>query len=337
MGQRNIITDQSPFSDLPVGNKGRIRRLDILILIFEILTWATAIFITGFFIIFNPFKLQESFPYILFGMMLASSFWYLQIRTLYIKLHKEKAQAEKSYDGFRARQLELDKKEKEFIIMTSHQLNTPLSVVRNASSELNRIAGKSKKCNEKEKRYITMINSSSKKMVEYLGDLIEFIKSDKTVLKLNCQPVDVKELVDRAGQRIGDALAKNKKLLKVQIDPEIEKIFCDSNRALTALVNILDNAIFYSNEKSEIVLTIKPVNNYAEFSIRNSGDGILAEDSQHIFQRFYRSTNSKKANPFGTGLGLSITRDIIVQQGGTIWFESTPKEFTAFYFTLPKV
>lgn len=338
---KEIARSHKHFSDLPIIEKGKARRLDIITLVFEILTWVVAIFTIFFVIIFNPSELKWALPYIIFGMFLASAFWYLKIRTLYMKLNFEKLINEAQFQKIRDRQILLDKKEKEFIAMTSHQLNTPLSVIRNASSEMVRESREKSAISgarlEKFKSRFRTVNKCSKIMVTYLNDLISLIRSNNDVMKLNLEPVEARQIIEDSIPK-DQVRLKNKKInLKIVINPKIHKVVCDQDRVTMALNNIVNNAIIYSYDNSTIKIKVTESGNYAQFAIENSGDGILADEQSHIFTRFFRTTRGKIINEFGTGLGLSIARDIILQQGGTIWFESTPKEITTFYFTLPKV
>lgn len=336
-----IIASHKHFSDLPIIDKGKARKLDVITLILEILTWVVAIFTVFFMIIFNPSELQWALPYIVFGMFLASAFWYLRIRTLYMKLNFEKLSSEVQFQKIRERQILLDKKEKEFIAMTSHQLNTPLSVIRNASSELVRESrGKSKFSDKLTEKFINRfqtINECSKTMVTYLNDLISLIRSDNAIMELNLRPIEARLIIEESIPKNLDELKDKKIEIKITIDPHIEKVICDQDRVITALTNIIDNAIIYSYKDSAIKINVAESGNYAQFSVQNIGEGISLNEQPHIFSRFYRTTHAKIKNEFGTGLGLSIARDIILQQGGTIWFESIPKKTTTFYFTLPKV
>lgn len=336
-----IVLKHKHFSDLPILEKGKARRLDIITLFFEILTWIVAIFTIFFMIIFNPTELTWAMPYIIFGMFLASAFWYLRIRTLYMKLNFEKLTSEVQFQKIRERQILLDKKEKEFIAMTSHQLNTPLSVIRNASAELVRESHDKTKFSEKlTEKFISRfqtINECSKTMVTYLNDLISLIRSDKAIMELNLRPIEARLIIEDSIPKNQEEI-KNKKIeIKINIDPQIDKVICDQDRVITALTNLINNAILYSYSDSEVKINVIPTGNYAQFSIQNTGEGISLNEQPHIFSRFYRTTHAKIENEFGTGLGLSIARDIILQQGGTIWFESEPKKTTTFYFTLPKV
>lgn len=337
MKSNSLPKTHKHFSDLPINQAGFVSRTDIVTFILEIVTWSLAIFVIGFLLIFRPDDIRDSFPYILLGMFLASVFWYLHIRTLYRQLHKEKLLNENHFAEIRKRQVDLDKKEKEFIAMTSHQLNTPLSVIRNASSELIRIIGKNQKLTEKEKRYIFTINSSSKRMVTYLNDLLSLIRSDTSILELNLKPVSVRAVIAKITEELESKASDKGMSFKVIIGAKVNEIVCDLDRINTALINLIENGITYGQDNTPIEIKIINSGNYIQFSIKNQGVGIPKSEQLHIFQKFFRASSGKVVNKFGTGLGLSITRDIIVQQGGTIWFESTPKKETTFYFTLPKV
>lgn len=337
MKKQELKSVNQNFSDLPVNLSGRTSKKHLWTFILELITWIAIIITVGIIIIFNPLELDKALPYLISGMLLASSFWYLEIRALYINLNKEKLQREKEFQEIQKKQVELDKREKEFIAITSHELNTPLSMVRNASSELIRYYSQSKKVDSKVQKLAESINESSKKMVKHLNDLMSVIRSDQSILKIEDRSCPIKELVEKSLEVVKDSAAKKKINIKFIPSEKISNIVCDPERVTAALTNIIDNAINYSNEDSDVTIKVKESGNYAQFSVENYGFGINKEDSTNVFQRFYRSTKAKSLNPYGTGLGLSIARDVIIQQGGTLWFESTPEKVTTFYLTLPKV
>ncbi len=112
----------------------------------------------------------------------------------------------------------------------------------------------------------------------------------------------------------------------------------DRSRVVQILANLLSNAVKYSPAESSIEIDVNPYKEASEFlriNVRNHGSGIPSEDSDKLFQKFYRIDNSSTRTTAGTGLGLAITKALVELHDGEIWVESETGEGSVFSFTLP--
>lgn len=110
----------------------------------------------------------------------------------------------------------------------------------------------------------------------------------------------------------------------------------DKELLKTAIINILGNAVKYSAEESEITFSLMEQSNLVIFDIIDNGYGISEEDLPHIFDRFFRSTETHIVEQTGSGLGLAMTSEIIHLHGGEIKVQSEPGKGTQFTISIPR-
>ena len=126
------------------------------------------------------------------------------------------------------------------------------------------------------------------------------------------------------------------KKMEIQVDEgDSFQCHCDEKWTREALVNILDNAVKYSSEKSCITIRIFRMHSYGLIEIEDEGIGIKPEEYHKIFGRFYRGKGKEVESQEGAGVGLYLTRKIIEEQGGTVSVKASPKGGSIFRVTLP--
>ena len=116
------------------------------------------------------------------------------------------------------------------------------------------------------------------------------------------------------------------------MEPEIPEIVADAEKTAWVLINFLTNAIRYSMEDSDIVVSLKKDDKGALFSVRDFGKGIDSRYKKKIFERYFQIPGSLKS---GSGLGLAISKEFIETQGGTIGVDSQPGMGSTFFFIIP--
>jgi two-component system phosphate regulon sensor histidine kinase PhoR len=116
---------------------------------------------------------------------------------------------------------------------------------------------------------------------------------------------------------------------------DLHQVNADSNRIQQVLVNLLHNAIKFTNPGGSVTVTAMEDEDFVIFSVTDTGLGITEDDQLRIFERFYKTDRSRASS--GTGLGLSIARHLIDGHGGRIWVKSIIGSGSSFFFTLPKI
>ncbi len=123
-------------------------------------------------------------------------------------------------------------------------------------------------------------------------------------------------------------------ILNTDIEPDLPEIYADSGQIKQVLINLLENAIAYSEKGSPVSIGVKHTGNYIEVQVADRGSGIPQKDMKRIFEKFYRGSLNRK-RPGGIGLGLSICNAIITEHEGQIWAESEASRGSTFHFRLP--
>lgn len=225
--------------------------------------------------------------------------------------------------------------EHDFVSMTSHQLFTPLSIIRGHISMV--LSGDLGKINDKQKNFLDQSLLSTKRMVHLVTELLSISRLEEQKITLNLAPTDITKLVDTVSSEL-EPLAKTKSIHVTFNKPktDIPTLSMDAEKMSQVLQNLLDNGIKYSEEGGHIDISLSVRAHDVMLSVSDNGIGVPRTDINKLFQRFYRSANAVSRDSKGTGLGLYIARVIVERHHGKIWVESTEGEGSTFFITLPK-
>jgi signal transduction histidine kinase len=230
----------------------------------------------------------------------------------------------------------------EFIDIVSHQLRTPVSVIKGMASMLKE-GDLDDAPKEQKDQFIAGIYEKSEKLADILNDILKAAELDMdnfTFAPGSVKPVNLVLLVKGIFTDL-TSLAETKKLnYQIKISPEVSdlNLLTDESFLKHAFQNTIDNAIKYSREGGFVTVDISKEGNYFLCKIIDSGIGIPADQASRLFEKFFRAKNAVDAHAYGTGLGLFITRKIFeAHAGGKIWFESVVDKGTTFYIKLPIV
>ncbi len=230
-------------------------------------------------------------------------------------------------DITKAKELELLKKD--FVTNVSHELRTPLTAIKGFIETL-----EDEVHEETGKRYVDIVKRHTNRLINIVQDLMmlsELENVNKTLLK---SQVNLNNLVDNVSKIFEPKLAEKKLEYIVDVDKDFPEIMIDNFKIEQVFVNLIDNAIKYT-EEGKIAVNIKKDGNTAIFEIADSGVGIPDEDKDRVFERFYRVDKSRSRKVGGTGLGLSIVKHIIQLHGGTIFIDHDYKNGSKFVIHLP--
>lgn len=264
-------------------------------------------------------------------------------RALALQLRSE--QSERQFAETKLR--EVDQKlqdveaiEQEFVSITTHQLNTPLSIIRGYTSML--VEGDAGPLTTKQARYMKEINEGSLRLTKIVSDLLAITHLDRDqFLAHHHQPVVLNDIIPNIVSALQDKAAQNKVKIILQPIPTKLVIMGNDTHLAEALSNLIDNAIKYSNKAGRITVSLEVVKsnvgNDVLLQVADNGIGIPKAEQARIFQRFYRASNSKPKDANGTGLGLYIVKRIIEYHGGSVSFVSELNEGTTFKIRLPLV
>jgi len=221
----------------------------------------------------------------------------------------------------------LENMRKEFVSGVSHELKTPLGIIRGFAE------GVRDEVFEDSSYYLDVIIEETEKMDALVVDMLELSKLESTNFKINKSYFDLYNLIDFVTKKFEFGLLE--KNLGIQLNKHTRLSVChgDEFRIEQVLVNYMSNAIRHSKRKEEIVINVSRNENKVRFEIENIGDPIPEEKIEKVWNRFYRVEASRNKSDGGTGLGLAIVRNIIELHHGSFGVENT-ENGVRFYFEL---
>ena len=219
---------------------------------------------------------------------------------------------------------------REFTLHASHELKTPLTVMR---GELETALGEENLAPEQKERLLSQIDEIER-LAKIVDGLTLLTKADAGQIKLNFEPVRLDELVRES---VADAkiLAQPQNIQVNLAACEEISISGDRHRLRQLLLNLSDNAVKYNHPNGTVNVSLKRENGFAEFEIENTGTGIAPDLQPHVFERFFRGDSSHSNAVEGCGLGLSIAQWIAIAHGGNIQFGSELNKRTVVTVRLP--
>ncbi|MBW4424753.1 MAG: HAMP domain-containing histidine kinase [Nostoc desertorum CM1-VF14] len=210
----------------------------------------------------------------------------------------------------------------------THELRTPLTVVRGYLEEL--ADGEIEASPEIYRR----LAKETRRLERLVNDLQELSKAEAGYLPINIQRVNLRPLLESLVEKFTDQLLEDGPVLLLQCPSVLPPVLADIDRTEQVLVNLLGNAVRYTNEGS-ITIRVGTEASRLWIAVIDTGIGIAPENLPHVFERFWRADQSRDRHSGGTGIGLTISRRLIELQGGQIHVESELGVGSTFRFLLP--
>lgn len=231
--------------------------------------------------------------------------------------------------------LELDNyrsNRQEFFATISHELRTPITYLEGYANVLKHELYTSE---EEKQQYLTIISDETKRLIHLINDLFDLAKAEEEQLVMHNQEVNIVQVIRSIIVKV-NLKAKDKELQISKTLPDEDKfIIGDEKRLEQIFINLLENAIQYS-EKGKIAIRVEEQpSNTLQILISDSGIGIPKDEIPYIFDRFHRVEKSRSRDYGGTGLGLSIVKKLVELQNGTITVSSELGEGTTFEIVFP--
>ncbi|MEH2320981.1 sensor histidine kinase [Nostoc sp.] len=222
----------------------------------------------------------------------------------------------------------VEARRREVIGDMTHELRTPLTVVRGYLEEL--ADGQIEASPEIYRR----LARETRRLERLVNDLQELSKAEAGYLPINIQRVNVRPLLESLVEKFTDQLLEDGPVMLLQCPSLLPPVLADIDRTEQVLVNLLGNAVRYTNEG---LITIHAGIEASQLwiAVMDTGIGIAPENLPHVFERFWRADQSRDRHSGGTGIGLTISRRLIELQGGQILVESELGAGSTFRFSLP--
>jgi len=227
---------------------------------------------------------------------------------------------------------ELDRLKDEFVSLVSHELRTPLTSIRGYIELL--LDDAETPDAEQRRRYLEIVDRNSERLLELVSDLLFLAQIEAGKLGIERSQVDLNKIVEECietSSPVADARG-----IELSADVErVQKLPGDRARLAQVLDNLVSNGLKFTPRGGHVEVRLQAEGRTAVLEVEDTGVGIPADEHQHLFERFFRSsTATAKAIP-GTGLGLTITKAIVERHGGEIEIESAENSGTTVRVRLP--
>lgn len=240
-------------------------------------------------------------------------------KTSFIKNTENYLRAILSFED-KTRAKELEQSKGDFISIVSHELRSPITVIRGFLSLL------SKKeygtVNEKQNHFLQKAIESTDRMSDLLEHILDVNRIAVGKVSLSFEPTNLLEVVELVKKDSSGKLKEKKLRVIIKKDVKMPLVLADKDRLYQIIYNLLENARKYSFPKSTIKITFEKFLSDIIFSISDAGVGISQNEQRKIFEKFSRISNSLSASAGGFGLGLYIVKNLVKAHGGRIWIES---------------
>lgn len=224
----------------------------------------------------------------------------------------------------------LEKIKRDFVINVSHELKTPLTAIKGFVETLeDELEGE-----QENLHYLIIIKRHTERLINIVRDLLILSELEKEETSLLLNKVDLRELISNVVMIFEQKLSEKSLKFEFDIESDFPILNVDVFRFEQVIVNMIDNAIKYTDE-GKISIHAIAKDNQAIIRFSDTGVGISKEDQSRIFERFYIVDKSRSKRVGGTGLGLSIVKHIVLLHGGTINIESTKEKGTTFTISIP--
>jgi signal transduction histidine kinase len=224
----------------------------------------------------------------------------------------------------------LNRAKSDFVSIVSHEFRTPLTGIQGFSEMM-----QSEDLTLDEMReYAGDINKDAHRLNRMITEMLDLDKMESGRMQLHREPLDLNAIVSESVELLRPNAPQHP--LSLRLDPLIGEMSGDRDKLTQVMANLLNNAVKYSPNGGEIVVSTRVEGDTAHVVVRDHGMGIPKEALDAIFERYGRVESPATRHIQGTGLGLPIVRQIVQLHGGTVWAESSVGEGSVFHVTLPR-
>jgi signal transduction histidine kinase len=231
------------------------------------------------------------------------------------------------------REAHLARLKSDFVANVSHELKTPLALIRLFAEtlELGRVPTE-----DKARQYYRVINKESQRLTQLINNILDFSRIEAGRKEYRFAPTSVARIVSDVLEAYRFQIEQQGFELSVDVEPGLPEVEADSEALGQALLNLVNNAIKYSRETKSIALSVRRAGERVAISVADKGIGVPKAEQRKIFEKFYRGEASLVHETKGSGLGLSLVEHIMEAHGGTVEIESAPGKGSTFTLVLPQ-
>jgi two-component system phosphate regulon sensor histidine kinase PhoR len=225
----------------------------------------------------------------------------------------------------------LERVRRDFVVGVSHEFRTPFTAIRGFAETL---SGEGVPP-EKQREFARIIVRHTERLEHMLADLLTLAEIEARRRPLELGPLDLVSLVRDLVRQLQPRLEAKRLRFDLVADDPPPQAWADASALEHVLLNLLDNAIKYTEEGGRIEVAVRAAGTRAEVAVADTGIGIPARDLPRIFERFYRVDRSRTREGGGSGLGLSIVKNLVELLGGEVRAESELGKGSCFRVLLP--
>jgi signal transduction histidine kinase len=230
------------------------------------------------------------------------------------------------------RESEMARLKADFVANVSHDLKTPLSVIRmfGETLEMGRVTDEATR-----QEYYRVITRESERLSRLIDNVLDFSRIEGGRRRYDLLPTAVEPLVRETLEAFSYPMAQQGFKVEVDVAPDLPEVPMDADAVGQALANLLDNAVKYSGERKAVAVTARVRGGHLLLSVADQGIGIPPGEHARIFEKFYRVGRSETQGRRGSGVGLALVRHVVQAHGGRVTVESRPGAGSRFTLWLP--
>ncbi|MCA9272286.1 MAG: hybrid sensor histidine kinase/response regulator [Phycisphaerales bacterium] len=227
----------------------------------------------------------------------------------------------------------LTRNAQQFVEDVAHEFRTPLTVIKEFASII--ADGIGGDVSPKQISYLDFINDATSDLANLVDDFLDSSKLRTGMLRVHRKVHKPQDIIDSTWKMVETRAATKSIAVEKVIPSQLPLVFVDAEKAGRALLNLVTNAIKFTNPDGRIRIQAVPVAGAVRFEVEDEGPGLTQEEIDHLFERFHQCERSHHLSEKGFGLGLSIVRDLVHINLGKVEIWSTPGEGSVFAFTVP--
>ena len=230
------------------------------------------------------------------------------------------------------RETEMARLKSDFVANVSHDLKTPLSLIRmfGETLELGRVPDEATR-----REYYSIITRESERLTRLIDNVLDFSRIEGGGQRYDIGAHPVEPLIHEVLDAFRYPLAQRAFKLDVTVAPDLPEVLMDPEAIKQALANLVDNALKYSTERRRLGVSARQEGTWVVIEVADEGIGIPAAELERIFEKFYRIGRSETQRTRGSGVGLALVKHIVEAHGGRVGVESRPEQGSRFSISLP--
>jgi signal transduction histidine kinase len=232
------------------------------------------------------------------------------------------------------REMHLSRIKSDFVANVSHELKTPLALIRLFAEtlEMGRVPSP-----EKAGEYHRIINKESQRLTQLINNILDFSRIEAGRKEYRFAPLDVRDVVTGVLEAYRFQIEQQGFTLEVDVAADLPLVEADKEGLEQALLNLVNNGLKYSGDDKYLRLDVVRSGDSVRIAVTDHGIGVAKREQKKVFEKFYRSEDSLVHDTKGSGLGLTLVRHIMQAHGGQVELDSTPGKGSTFTLVLPIV